>query len=159
MTASRNGERGPILIAYDGSAPARAATERAGSLLSPGSAVVICVWTSMLYSAPAALLGAPASVTVAGAEKLDAAARNQAEQLAAEGAERAQHAGLEARSRAIENERSAWQGIVRCADELDAAVIVTGTRGRSGVAAAVLGSTAQGLLHHAHRPVLVVAGG
>jgi nucleotide-binding universal stress UspA family protein len=86
-------------------------------------------------------------------------ARNQAEQLAAEGAELAQHAGLEARSRAIENERSAWQGIVRCADELDAAVIVTGTRGRSGVAAAVLGSTAQGLLHHAHRPVLVVADG
>jgi nucleotide-binding universal stress UspA family protein len=157
MTASRKGERGPILIAYDGSAHARAAIERAGSLLSPGSAAVICVWTSMRSSAPAALLGAPASVVVAGAEKLDAAARDQAEQLAA-GAELAQHVGLEARSRAIENQRSAWHGIVRYADELDAAVIVTGTRGRSGVAAAVLGSTAQGLLHHAHRPVLVVAG-
>lgn len=65
MTASRQDERKPILIAYDGSAPARAATERAGSLLSPGPAVVICVWTSMRYSAPAALLGAPASVVVA----------------------------------------------------------------------------------------------
>ena len=158
MTASREGERKPILIAYDGSAHARAATERAGSLLSPGPAVVICVWTSMRYSAPATLLGAPASVVGAGVEELDAAARDQAEQVAAEGAGLAQHVGLEARSRAIENQRSAWHGVVHCADELDAAVIVTGTRGRSGVAAAVLGSTAQGLLHRAHRPVLVVAG-
>jgi nucleotide-binding universal stress UspA family protein len=111
----------------------------------------------MRYSAPAALLGAPASVVGAGVEELDAAARDQAEQVAAEGAGLAQHVGLEARWRAIENQRSVWTGIVRCADELDAGVIVTGTRGRSGVAAAVLGSTAHGLLHHAHRPVLVVA--
>lgn len=158
MTTPRETNGRPVLIAYDGSAHARAAVEHAGSLLRPGPAVVTCVWTSMLYSAPAATLGAPASVALAGAEKLDAAARERAERLAAEGAELARRAGLEADSRAIEDERSAWHGIVRCAGELDAAVIVTGTRGRSAVTAAVLGSNAQGLLHHAHRPVLVVAG-
>ena len=42
------------------------------------------------------------------------------------------------------------------AAEVDAAMIVTGTRGRSRTVAAVLGSTAEGILRHAHRPVLVV---
>jgi nucleotide-binding universal stress UspA family protein len=45
---------------------------------------------------------------------------------------------------------------VEYAAEADAAMIVTGTRGRSRAVAAVLGSTAEGILHHAHRPVLVV---
>ena len=58
----------------------------------------------------------------------------------------------------MEGAAPAWHAILRCADELDASVIVAGSRGRSRMAAALLGSTAQGLLHHAHRPVLVVAG-
>jgi nucleotide-binding universal stress UspA family protein len=45
---------------------------------------------------------------------------------------------------------------VEYATEADAAMIVTGTRGRSRAVAAVLGSTAEGIVRHAHRPVLVV---
>jgi nucleotide-binding universal stress UspA family protein len=46
--------------------------------------------------------------------------------------------------------------IVGAADERDAAVVVTGTRGRSPLTATLLGSTAEGILRHAGRPVLLV---
>jgi nucleotide-binding universal stress UspA family protein len=147
-----------ILIAYDGSEHARAAVEHAGRLLRPGRSVVVCVWQPIVDAVAAATLGAEGSIALGGAENLDAAARERADQLAAEGADIARRAGLEAEARAVAAPGSAWHGIVRCADELDAALIVTGTRGRSGVAAAFLGSTAQGVLHHARRPVLVAAG-
>jgi nucleotide-binding universal stress UspA family protein len=149
----------PILIAYDGSEHARAAIERAGPLLRPRRAVVVCVWTPISSAAAAAALGAPAGVAQTGAEKLDAAGRDRAQQLAEEGAELARGAGLEAESHAVEATGAAWRAIVHWAKELDAAAIVTGTRGRSGVAAAILGSTAQGVLNHAGRPVLVTPAG
>ena len=146
-----------VLIAYDGSDHARRAVERAGAVLRPGRAVVICVWAPLREAAPAATLGASAGLVLAGARELDEAARERAERLAGEGAELARTAGLEAEPRAVEGGASPWHAIVRCADELDASVIVTGSRGRSGVAAALLGSTAQGVLHHAGRPVLVAS--
>lgn len=46
--------------------------------------------------------------------------------------------------------------VVSCADELDATVIVMGSRGRSTVAAMFLGSVSTGVVHHTQRPVLVV---
>ena len=147
----------PILIAYDGSDHARAAVEHAGALLGPRRAVVACVWAPLESAAPAAALGMPASVTVAGVRQLDETARERAEALAAEGAELAQQAGLDAQARAVRCEGSPWRGIVRCAEEIDAAAVVTGSRGRSGLTAALLGSTAQGILHRAQRPVLIVA--
>jgi nucleotide-binding universal stress UspA family protein len=156
--AAPEGITRPILIAYDGSDHARAAVERAGPLLRARRTTVVCVWASINSFASAARLGVSAEVARAGAESLDNAARTRAEELAAEGADLARKAGLEADGRAIETTNSAWHGIVRCANELDAALIVTGSRGRSATAAALLGSTAQGVLHHAHRPVLVVTG-
>ena len=46
--------------------------------------------------------------------------------------------------------------IVAYADSLDADLIVLGSRGRGAIATAVLGSVSRGVLHEAHRPVLVV---
>jgi nucleotide-binding universal stress UspA family protein len=149
---------GPVLIAYDGSDHARAAVARAGALLRPGPAVVACVWAPLTTSASVATLGASPAVALAGAERLDDAARERAEALAAEGAGLAAEAGFDASPLALEGDGSAWRALVRCADELSAAAIVSGTRGRSALAAAVIGATAQGLLHHAGRPVLVAPG-
>jgi nucleotide-binding universal stress UspA family protein len=147
----------PIVIAYDGSDYARDAVEHAGALLPARHAIVICVWAPVVVSASSAMLGAPGGVLMDSDFGLDEVARERAIHLAEEGAELARRAGLNAHARAVQGTGAAWHGIVRCADELDAALIVTGTRGRSTIAAALLGSTAQGILHHAHRPVLVVA--
>jgi nucleotide-binding universal stress UspA family protein len=151
------GDDRPVLIAYDGSQHARAAVARAGALLAHRRVVVACVWAPLEAAASAARLGAPASVARAAAREVDEEARERAEALAAEGAAVAREAGLEAESRAFRSGGSAWHGIVHCAQEIDAAAIVTGSRGRSTLAATFLGSTVQGILHHAHRPVLVVA--
>jgi nucleotide-binding universal stress UspA family protein len=148
----------PVVIAYDGSAVARAAIDHAGALLGRRRAVVVSVWAPIEHAAPAATIAAPRGVAMAGARELDAAERLKAERLAAEGVERARRAGFAAEPLAICREGAPWRAIVSCAEELDAAAVVTGTRGRSLPVAAVLGSTAEGVLHHAHRPVLLVPG-
>jgi len=48
--------------------------------------------------------------------------------------------------------------IVAYADTIDADMIVVGSRGPGTVVSALLGSVAQGVLHEARRPVLVVRG-
>ena len=115
-------------------------------------------WAPLEPAAPAATIAVPGGVALAGARTLDAKARDRAERFALDGAQLARRAGLEARSRAVRSDAAPWRAIVELAEELDASAIVTGTRGRSRAASALLGSTAEGVLHHARRPVLVVAG-
>jgi nucleotide-binding universal stress UspA family protein len=146
----------PVLFAYDGSPHARAAIERAGSVLRPGPAVVATAWTSFEGAAPAALLAMPGDMVQGAAEDLDAAGREEAERLAAEGAELARAAGFDAESRAIRSTGPFFVALIDCADELDASAVVVGSRGRSQIAAAVLGSVSTGVLHHTKRPVVVV---
>ena len=52
-------------------------------------------------------------------------------------------------------EPSAWHALLDLADEIDAAAVVVGSRGLSGVKSMLLGSVSAGVLHHASRPVLV----
>lgn len=146
----------PVLIAYDGSTYARAAVREATKLLRSAPVLVVSVWTP-IESVAAATIAIPTGLALAGARAIDAASREQAERLAEDGAKIARSSGLHAEPRAIEGAGPVWNAIVRFADEIDAAVVVTGTRGRSRLASTVLGSTAQGVLAHAHRPVLVVA--
>lgn len=48
------------------------------------------------------------------------------------------------------------QALIAAADEIDAAFIAVGSRGRSDVGSLTLGSVSHKLLHLSHRPVLVV---
>jgi nucleotide-binding universal stress UspA family protein len=142
-----------VLIAYDGSPHARAAIAHAGATLRPGPAVVATAWTSFADSAPRAVLR---NVVLPVVEDLDVAGREEAEELAAEGAELARAAGFEAQPRAVRAGGPFFAALLEVADEIDAGVIVAGSRGRSSVAAAVLGSVSTGILHHTTRPVLVI---
>lgn len=151
-------DRRPALIAYDGSPHAREAVAEAGRVLGGRPVVVATACTSFRDAAPAALLALPADAVGAAVEDLDAAEREAAERLAEEGAALAREAGLEASARAVQQGGPHFSAIVGCADELDAAVIVVGSRGRSALAAAMLGSVSTGVLHHTRRPVLVVRG-
>ena len=147
---------GPVLLAYDGSDNAKAAIERAGAVLRHGPAVVATAWTSFEDSAPAALLAMPKDMVRDSAQALDEAGRETAEETAAEGAELARAAGFDAEPRAVRSKGPFFAALIHLADELDARAIVAGSRGRSSLAAAVLGSVSTGLLHHTSRPVMVV---
>jgi nucleotide-binding universal stress UspA family protein len=143
---------GPILIAYDGSDDARHAIEHAAAL-RPGAETVVLYVRRPLEGLAAHLEGHPALEDVRG---IDAAARDGAERLAAEGAEQARRAGLSAEPRVASAIDAAADAIVRVADELDANLIVIGSRGRGHIASLVLGSVSHHVVHQARRPVLVV---
>jgi nucleotide-binding universal stress UspA family protein len=148
----------PVLFAYDGSEHARAAIERAGALFAGGPAVVATAWTSFEGAAPSALLAMPGDMVRESVDMLDSASRETAEELAAEGAELARAAGFDAQARAVRAGGPFFAALLGLADEIDARAIVAGSRGRSRLAAAVLGSVSTGLLHHSKRPVLIVRG-
>jgi len=150
--------QGPVLFAYDGSDHARAAIERAGGVLQHGPAVVASAWTTFEGQAPAALLALPGDMVRGTVSALDDASRETAEECAAEGAELASAAGFDAEPRAVRSAGPFFAALLDVAEEIDARAIVAGSRGRSSLAAAVLGSVSTGLLHHTTRPVLVVRG-
>jgi nucleotide-binding universal stress UspA family protein len=146
----------PVMFAYDGSPHARAAIERGTALVRPGPAVVATAWTSFEDAAPAALLALPGDVVRGAVDDLDAANREAAEKLAAEGAELARAAGFDAEPRAVRAAEAFFVALVALADEIDASAIVMGSRGRSRLAATVLGSVSTGVLNHTRRPVMIV---
>jgi nucleotide-binding universal stress UspA family protein len=80
---------------------------------------------------------------------------DEARSRARDGAEHARRAGFEAEARA-DLGAPTWQGIVDVADEIDAAVIVTGSRGLRGVSELFEGSVSHDVAEHAGRPVLIV---
>jgi nucleotide-binding universal stress UspA family protein len=71
------------------------------------------------------------------------------------GAEHARRAGFEAEARG-NVAAPAWENIVEVADEIDAAVIVIGSRGLTGAREVLEGSLSHEVAEHAGRPVLIV---
>jgi nucleotide-binding universal stress UspA family protein len=146
----------PILIAYDGSDGAKAAVSGAGELFSGRRVIVLSVWHSAAAAAPASLIAIPAGVATRAYEELDNESKRQAAAMAAEGATEATEAGLDAAGVGVLCHRQVWATIVSAADEEDVAAVVVGSRGRSAVASAVLGSVANAVVHHSSRPVVVI---
>lgn len=145
-----------ILIAYDGSDDAKAAIEFCGKMFPGRDAVVLTVWERLAMTTARASAGLVMVVDTSPAE--EEAIQQAMTELAGQGTERARAAGLEARPRCEPDAPAVWSTIVDVADELDAELIVTGTRGLGGMRSLLLGSTSDRVLHHAGRPVLVVPG-
>jgi nucleotide-binding universal stress UspA family protein len=146
----------PAIVAFDGSAPAEHAIGIAAGLLRPRPAIVAEAWQSAADTVALALIALPAEVVREGADGLDARARGEAQSHAEAGADLLAHAGWPCEPAAPEVRTNVPSAIVAEADARDTAIIVTGTRGRSRVAAALLGSTAESILRQARRPVLLV---
>jgi nucleotide-binding universal stress UspA family protein len=140
----------PILICYDDSPDAVRAIETAAALFGPRRAVVVDV---LPWMTAAESMAATSSVVPGTA--FEAVNEAEARRIADRGAAIARSAGLQAEPRG-QLASSTWQGIVDVADELDAAVIVIGPRGLSGVKKIFDASLSQQVAEHAGRPVLVV---
>lgn len=142
----------PILIAYDGSPDAGSAIESTAALF-PGSSAVVLYARQPLESLAAHLEGHPALEEV---QLVDKATLDASERIAAEGASRARDLGLDATPRVSSTMATASEAIVEAAEEMDARLIVLGSRGRRGLRATLLGSTSTNVLHHTSRPTLVI---
>lgn len=140
----------PILICYDGSDGAQRAIDAAADLLGPRRAVVLDVGPP-LTAAESLVVTAPVTPGAAFEELNEDDARERARA----GAELAGRAGFVAEARAV-LATPTWEGIVDTADELDAAVIVLGSRGLKGVREAFEGSVSHQVAEQAGRPVLIV---
>lgn len=148
---------GPILVCHDGSEGSVRAIRTAGELFPGRRAVVLTLWESL--AARTAALTGPWGFGSGMEAELDGIGAEQAQRSAAEGVIVASEAGLAAEpvsSKAITG--PLWRELIDAADEQGAPAIVMGSRGTTGISAA-LGSVSHGVVHHSHLPVLVVPPG
>jgi K+-sensing histidine kinase KdpD len=89
-------------------------------------------------------------------ENLDGAGRQVAADTAERGVERARAAGLDADAVVARADPNVAATVVRMAHDRAVAAVIVGSRGRSGLRAALLGSVSNAVVHHCRRPVLVV---
>jgi nucleotide-binding universal stress UspA family protein len=136
---------GTVLLAVDGSKHAEKAVDLATKLAqTDGDKVVVLHVTEVMP----ARFQVPSAVEYALDEETIQLAKRYAEALGA--------AGVEARTE-FRHIHSGHVARVICdtADELDAGLIVMGSRGRSDLTAVLLGSVAHKVLHLTDRPVLI----
>ena len=147
---------GPLLLCYDGSADAGHAIERAGALFEGRDAIVLTVWqpTSRLGSFACAGTGADTESF----PELDRAAAEDGARVAEAGVRIARQSALEAEPLALETSGPIWKAITDTAERHDAAAIVMGSRGLTGVRAMLLGSVSGAVMHHANRPTMIMHG-
>jgi nucleotide-binding universal stress UspA family protein len=138
---------GPILIAYDGSAHSRRAIEAAGALVCRREAVV-------LEAAPLRV-SVGYSTMPSDAPWVDAADPTLAYADAQDGVDLARLLGFDARARTAAAPAT-WRAVRDVAEEIDASLIVVGSRGLTGAREVVEHSVSHDIAKHTDRPVLVV---
>ena len=152
-----------ILICYDNSDSARHALTVAQRTLGEQPRILLHV-----YRAPEAVL-ADAFSTRGSDPTAGAVSQNRLESLAVTRAREVLDAGLtitaklgldvDVEAREASSDASVWRTILDVADELDADLIIAGTRGTTAVQEQTLGSVSNGLVCHSQRPVLIVPAG
>ena len=139
-----------ILVATDGSEGAQLASDTAATLAaSTGSELsVVCVGPGLpLYEPP----DYPARF-----EETVAAQKQVAQGVLDTEVKRLEDAGAAVAEARLETDDRPDRAIVRLAEDLDADLIVVGSRGLGGLRGALMGSVSSSVVHHAHCPVMVV---
>jgi nucleotide-binding universal stress UspA family protein len=153
---------GPLLLCYDGSADAAHAIERAGALFAGRRALVVVVWHQPLVGL-GGIAWSGESPSMVDVPELDREAAEHAGRVAADGVRLAEQAGLIAEPLAVQGSGSVCRTILELAERNDAAAIVMGSRGLTGLRSTLLGSVSSSVVGQADRPTLVmrhsVAGG
>ena len=147
---------GPVILAYDGSEPARRGIVAAAGLIPGHEAISTMVWTSYETVTAMGDIGMPGAVAVAGAQRIDEELAVKALRTAEEGAAVARGAGMSASAEAVREHGKTSGTLIDSAAKHSAAAIVIGSHGRSTISASVLGSVAMGLVHKCPVPLLVV---
>jgi nucleotide-binding universal stress UspA family protein len=146
---------GRTLVCYDGSDASRNALSSVAPVLGSKQIVVLTVWEPLtlrlIGTGGFAVVGLDNEEERTVDSQEEAAARAAAE----EAAERARERGFSAIARVEKASTGVWRTIVDVANEIDAPLIVCGTRGRGAVRSALLGSVSHAVLREAHRPVLI----
>jgi nucleotide-binding universal stress UspA family protein len=91
------------------------------------------------------------------AAELDRIAAEQSSHITDDGVELAEQSGFEAAGLSERATGPGWMAVRDAADQHSCAAIVVGSRGLSGISAA-LGGVSNGVVHNSRRPVLVVRG-
>ena len=134
---------GDIVVGYDDSIGARAALLQAVIIARGLGAGIVLVFCSE-----------PPSVNAGGAgDQRDVIASIGTEMLA-HGIDALAPSGVTARAEVVD--ARPVDGLIAVADQVDAPMIVVGHHGEGPLRGALLGATANKLLHQAERPVLVV---
>jgi nucleotide-binding universal stress UspA family protein len=145
-----------ILMSYDGSTDAQAAIDHAARLLPGTPTTVLTVWEPFIDLLTRSGSLAAGVGGYGDAAAIDEASREAALATATSGAERATAAGLKAQPRIEARHAGIGQAVLAVADEIDADVIVMGTRGLSGVKSFLVGSVSGDVVQHADRAVMIV---
>jgi nucleotide-binding universal stress UspA family protein len=144
-----------IVLAYDGSEEARHAISVAAALLGPRRAEVVHIWEPVASAAARSAIYADAG---SGAPEELAREARTASDTADEGARVAREVGFDARPVAVRTLNSIGAAIVDYVTKEAPALLVVGSRGRSGVRSAVLGSVSHHATQHVTTPILIVQG-
>ena len=150
-----------ILLATDGSGEAKLATGTAVDLARMSDSELHVVY--VLDAAPSLALLYPEATDPEGVEIPDQVLQQDLER-------RSEQRGREILDAEAESVRSAGgavaqthlamgdapREIVHLAEDLDAGLIVMGSRGRGGIRRALMGSVSDAVVRHAHCPVLIV---
>jgi nucleotide-binding universal stress UspA family protein len=152
----------PVVVAFDGSPESKHAVDVAAGLFATRRLLIVSVWEPGLAVMPSTYpdaigvgysYSAPSPEDV---EMVDKAQHEHAEDVARAGAEIARGLGATADPVPVPDSADVAETLRDVADEHNAAALVVGSRGLSGVKRRLFGSTSNRLLHDTTRPILVV---